>query len=176
MADPKRKISVETASKLSASDIQELGDAAIATIEDGGGFGWLVPPPQNVLENYWKGVMLIPERALILGRIDGVIGASCQIVRPPRNNEAQRFSCTLTTFFVVPWARGHGLAPLMLDEAEAFAKSEGFKVINLDVRATQTPAIQRYEAAGYKRFGSHPKYARVGEEDVPGYYYFKEIK
>ena len=175
MTKQKRKISVETVSKLAASDTQELCDAAIATINDGGGFGWLTPPPRNVLENYWRGVMLIPERALIVGRIDGVIGASCQIVRPPRNNEAQRFSCALTTFFVVPWARGHGLASLMLDEAEAFAKSEGFKVINLDVRATQTPAIARYEAAGYQRFGSHPKYARVGDDYVPGYYYFKEI-
>ena len=176
MTKKTRKISVETASKLVASDVQELCDAAIATIEDGGGFGWLVPPPRQVLENYWQGVMLIPDRALILGRLDGVIAASCQIVRPPSNNEAQKFSCVLTTFFVAPWARGHGLAPLMLDEAEALSKSEGFKVINLDVRATQTRAIQRYDAAGYKRFGSHPKYAQVEGNYVPGYYYFKEIK
>ena len=176
MPAQKHKISVETASSLTTSDVQELCDAAIATIEDGGGFGWLTPPPRQVLEKYWQGVMLIPDRGLILGRIDGVIAASCQILRPPSNNEAQRFSCTLTTFFVAPWARGHGLAPLMLGEAEALSKSEGFKLINLDVRASQTRAIQRYEAAGYQRFGSHPKYARVADAYVPGYYYFKEIK
>ena len=177
MTSATRKIvrSVETAKVLSKGDRVELCDAAIETIKQSGGFGWLTVPPRHVLDDYWKGVMLIPERALIIGRIDGVISASCQIVRPPRNNEAQQRSCNLTTFFVAPWARGQGLAPLMLDEAEALARSEGFKVINLDVRATQTRAIQRYEAAGYVRFGTHPKYAFVDGKYVKGYYYFKEI-
>jgi len=177
MAQDNRKpyTTVETVKTLSAGDMVELCDAAVETIEQGGGFGWLTPPPRNVLEDYWKGVMLIPERELIIGRIDGVISASCQIVRPPRNNEAQRLTCNLTTFFVAPWARGEGLAPLMLDEVEALSRTEGFKVINLDVRATQTRAIQRYEAAGYVRFGEHPKYAYVDGEYVTGYYYYKEI-
>ena len=166
---------VETIRNLSKSDLYELCDATEAAIIDGGGFGWLTMPSRNTLEDYWRGVMLISDRELIIGRIDGVIGASCQIVRPPGNNEAQKFACTLTTFFVTPWARGHGLAPSMLDEVEAFSKSEGFKVINLDVRSTQKQAIKRYESAGYKRFGEHSKYAFVDEKYVTGYYYFKEI-
>jgi ribosomal protein S18 acetylase RimI-like enzyme len=64
----------------------------------------------------------------------------------------------------------------MLDEAEAFSRSEGFKVINLDVRATQQRAIQRYEAAGYIRFGEHPKYAYINDEYATGYYYYKDIQ
>ena len=119
---------------------------------------------------------MIPELELVVGRIDAVVASSCQIVRPPRNNEAQRFACNLTTFFVAPWARGNGLAPLMLEEAEALARTEGFKMINLDVRATQSDAIRRYEAAGYIRFGTHPKYALVQGEYVPGYYYYKEVE
>ena len=51
-------------------------------------------------------------------RLDKVIAGSCQIVCPPRNNEAQAFR-NLTTFFVAPWARGHGLAALLIGEAEA---------------------------------------------------------
>ena len=177
MAQDNRKpiTAVETVKTLSAADIIELCDAAIEAIESGGGFGWITPPPRNILEDYWKGVMLIPERELIIGRIDGVIAASCQIVRPPRNNEAQKLTCTLTTFFVVPWARGKGLAPLMLDEAEAFSRSEGFKVINLDVRSTQERAIQRYEAAGYIRFGEHPNYAYINGSYATVYYYYKEV-
>lgn len=177
MAQDNRKpiTAVETVKTLSTADVIELCDAAIETIESGGGFGWITPPPRNILEDYWKGVMLIPERELIVGRIDGVIGASCQIVRPPRNNEAQKLTCSLTTFFVAPWARGQGLAPLMLDEAEAFSRSEGFKIINLDVRATQKRAIQRYEAAGYIRFGEHPKYAYINGQYTTGYYYYKEV-
>jgi len=167
--------SVETITSIANGDLHELCDATEAAIEDGGGFGWLSSPGRKRLEDYWKGVLLIPERVLILGRIDGVVASSCQIVRPPRNNEAQRFMCHLTTFFVAPWARGHGLAPMMLDEAEAFSRSEGFRMINLDVRATQDSAIRRYEAAGYVKFGTNPKYALVGDEFIPGYYYYKEI-
>jgi ribosomal protein S18 acetylase RimI-like enzyme len=168
--------SVETVTVLENGDLHELCDATEVAIEDGGGFGWLKPPARKVLEDYWRGVMLIPERVLIIGRIDGVVAASCQIVRPPKNNEAQRFACQLTTFFVAPWARGHGLAPGMLEEAEAFSRSEGYKMITLDVRSTQESAIRRYEGAGFIRFGTNPKYAYVNGKDIPGYYYYKEVK
>ena len=104
------KISVETVDQLTERDINELSDAAEAAILSGGGFGWLLPPPKSVMEDYWRGVQMIPDRHLIIARLDKVIAGSCQITRPPKNNEAQKFSCQLTTFFVAPWARGHGLA------------------------------------------------------------------
>lgn len=178
---PRRpKVTVETVGKttggLSNGDLQELCDATESAIESDGGFGWLAIPGRKILQDYWNGVLLIPERELIIGRIDGVVASSCQLLRPARNNEAQRFACNLTTLFVAPWARGLGLAPLMLGEAEAFARTEGFRVINLDVRATQASAIHRYEAAGYNRIGTHPKYAFVGDGFVTGYYYYKDIK
>jgi ribosomal protein S18 acetylase RimI-like enzyme len=118
---------------------------------------------------------MIPERHLIIARLDKVIAGSCQIVRPPRNNEAQQFSCQLTTFFVAPWARGHGLAQMIVAEAEALAKSQGFLMINLDVRATQERAIQSFEARGFSRYATNPFYAKVDEVYVPGFYYQKEL-
>ena len=36
--------------------------------------------------------------------------------------------------------------PRFIGEAEALAKSKGFTMINLDVRATQTRAIQSFDA------------------------------
>ncbi|HBP60805.1 MAG TPA: hypothetical protein DD668_14600 [Alphaproteobacteria bacterium] len=68
---------------------------------------------------------MIPERHLVVARLDKVIAGSCQIVCPPRNNEAQAFSCNLTTFFVAPWARGHGLATLIVSEAESAGQVQG---------------------------------------------------
>jgi ribosomal protein S18 acetylase RimI-like enzyme len=118
---------------------------------------------------------MIPERHLIIARLDKVIAGSCQIVRPPRNNEAQQFSCQLTTFFVAPWARGHGLAQMIVAEAEALAKSQGFLMINLDVRATQERAIQSFEARGFSRYATNPFYAKVDDAYVPGFYYQKEL-
>ena len=170
------KVSIETVERLSTGDLHELCDAAEEAIKSGGGFGWLTPPPKSVMEDYWRGVLMIPERYLIVARLDKVIAGSCQILRPPRNNEAQGFTCQLTTFFVAPWARGHGLAHLIVAEAEALAKSEGFSMINLDVRATQDRAIQSFEARGFTNYATNPFYARVDGEYVPGLYYHKELK
>lgn len=175
MRDHVAKLSVETADKLTTRDVHELCDAAEEAILAGGGFGWLLPPPKSVMEDYWRGVQMIPERHLIVARLDKVIAGSCQIVRPSRNNEAQKFLCQLTTFFVAPWGRGHGLAQLIVAEAEALAKSEGFTMINLDVRATQERAIQSFEARGFIRYATNSFYARVGDDFVPGFYYQKEL-
>jgi ribosomal protein S18 acetylase RimI-like enzyme len=169
------KLSVETVDQLTERDIHELSDAAEAAILAGGGFGWLLPPPKSVMEDYWRGVQMIPDRHLILARLDKVIAGSCQILRPPKNNEAQKFSCQLTTFFVAPWARGHGLAQMIVAEAEALAKSEGFLMINLDVRATQDRAIQSFQARNFKRYATNDHYAKVDGAYVPGYYYHKEL-
>ena len=168
-------VTVETASELAANDLSELCDATEEAILAGGGFGWLAPPPRSVLEDYWRGVLLIPERYLIIGALDKVIAGSCQIVKPPRNNEAQSRSCQLTTFFLAPWARGYGLADRLVSEAEDLAKSLGFDVLNLDVRATQDRAIQSFENRGYVRFGEHPHYALVDGDYIPGYYFTKQL-
>ena len=175
LRDHVAKPSVETVEKLSERDVHELSDAAESAIEAGGGFGWLMPPPKSVMEDYWRGVKMIPDRHLIVGRLDKVIAGSCQIIRPPKNNEAQKFVCQLTTFFVAPWGRGHGLAQMIVAEAEALAKSEGFLMINLDVRATQDRAIQSFEARHFKRYATNDYYAKVDGTFVPGYYYHKEL-
>lgn len=175
MRDHVAKLSVETADRLTKRDVHELCDSAEAAVLSGGGFGWLLPPPKSVMEDYWRGVQMIPERHLIIARLDKVIAGSCQIVRPPRNNEAQKFLCQLTTFFVAPWARGHGLAQMIVAEAEALAKSQGFLMINLDVRATQERAIQSFEARGFKRYATNPFYAKVDGSYVTGFYYQKEL-
>ena len=167
--------SVDMADQLSDDDIAELVDATETAIVDGGGFGWLKPPPQGVLERFWRGVLLVPERNLFIGRLDGRVAGSAQLIRPAKNNEAQAFAATITTNFVSPWARGHGMARALLEEAEQEARSRNFKAINLSVRETQGAALSLYETLGFKRWGSHPKYALVDGKTVAGHYYCKEI-
>jgi ribosomal protein S18 acetylase RimI-like enzyme len=169
------EIAVERVQQLSARDLEDLCDAAELAIKDGGGFGWLRPPPRQVMENYWRGVLLVPERQLFVGRLDGTIAGSAQMMRPPRNNEAQAHACHLTTNFVAPWARGHGLARALTEAVAAAAREAGHAVLNLDVRATQARAIEVYEGLGFVRFGSHPRYARVNGTWVAGHYYYKVL-
>jgi ribosomal protein S18 acetylase RimI-like enzyme len=167
--------SVDMADQLSDDDIAELVDATETAIVDGGGFGWLKPPPQGVLERFWRGVLLVPERNLFIGRLDGRVAGSAQLIRPAKNNEAQAFAATITTNFVSPWARGHGLARDLTVAVEDEARNQGFRILTLDVRESQTAAIQLYESLGYERWGTNPNYATVGGKIISGGYYSKRL-
>ncbi len=169
------KVWVEHLTQYSRTDLDDLCEATESAIVEGGGFGWLKPPPRRILENYWRGVLLIPERRLVVGRLDGVIAGSAQLSRAPRNNEAQAFAGTITAAFVAPWARGHGLGRGMIGEIERLAREMGLAVLNLDLRDTQRAAIGLYESMGYRRWGTHPVYALVDGKVVPGHYYYKRL-
>jgi ribosomal protein S18 acetylase RimI-like enzyme len=175
MAETETLIRIEQVGALKGADRHDLCDAAEAAILDGGGFGWLKPPPRHVLEAFWQGVLLVPERSLFVGRLDEIIGGSAQLVRPTRNNEAQAHAATLTGAFVAPWARGHGMARGLVLAVEQAAHAEGFAIVNLDVRETQRAAIALYERLGYQRWGTHPYYAHVGGHWITGHFYSKVI-
>jgi ribosomal protein S18 acetylase RimI-like enzyme len=166
-------VAIHKATKLTAPEINELCDAAEAAIKDGGGFGWLTPPPREAQEKYWRGVLLVPERELYVARLDDVVCGSAQLQRPPRNNEAQAFAGQLTTSFVAPWARGHGLARGLVMAVERGARAASFKMLTLDLRVTQTAAIHLYEALGFVRWGTNPRYALVDGKFIAGHYYQK---
>jgi ribosomal protein S18 acetylase RimI-like enzyme len=169
------QLAVDRAGALSDDELDQLCEAAAAAIIEGGGFGWVRPQPRAVLETHFRGVLLVPERALFLARLDGVVVGSAQLIRPPRNNEAQAFAATLAHAFVAPYARGHGLARLLVTRAEAYAAATGVKVLNLDLRETQTAAIALYEGLGYRCWGTHPAYAMVNGQAVAGRAYFKQL-
>ena len=171
----KYNINAEICKSLDKVDLQELCDATEEAILGGGGFGWISPPSFKTLQNYWKGVLLIPERVLIVGKLDNVIAGSVQLIKPAKNNEAQSHSCILSTFFFAPWARGFGLAKEVFRKAETKAKQDGFKVMNLEVRETQSRAIQLYEQAGFIKSGVNPKSVFINGKYITGFYYYKEL-
>jgi ribosomal protein S18 acetylase RimI-like enzyme len=167
---------VERLTAFRNNDLQDLCEAAEEGIKAGGGFGWLKPPPRNVMESYWRGIMLIPDRQLFVGRLDGTIAGTAQLVRPARNNEAQAHAAQISTHFVAPWARGHGLARAIVVAAETAARTAGVQLVNLDVRETQAAAIQLYQSLGYHHWGTHPRYAQVGDDWVAGQFFWKQLE
>ncbi|MFV3127477.1 GNAT family N-acetyltransferase [Niveispirillum sp. KHB5.9] len=169
-------VAVDKVAELKRSDLYDLCDAADAAIIDGGGFGWVSPPDREVMERYWKGVMAVPERVLFVGRLDGIIAGSAQLIRPTRNNEAQAFACNLTTSFVAPWARGHGMARRLTQAVIDEATNLGFGILNLDVRETQRAAITLYDHMGFTRWGTHPHYARAKGRTIAGHFYYKVLE
>ncbi len=170
------ELNVERITELSEDDLAALCEAADAAIIEGGGFGWVNPPGRQALERYFRGVLLVPERELFIARLNGTPVGSAQLVRPPRNNEAQAFAATLMHSFIAPYARGHGLARLLTQRVEEGARALGYFALNLDVRETQEAAIRLYKSLGYVHWGTHPVYARVRSQTLSGYFFYKLLK
>ncbi len=170
------ELTVDIATDITEHDLADLCEATNAAIIEGGGFGWVQQQDRAMLARHFRGVLLVPERTLFLARIDGIVVGSAQLVRLPRNNEAQAFSAQLTHAYVAPYARGHGLARKMVARVEEHAAAIGIRVLNLDVRETQASAIQLFENLGYVRWGTHPAYARVEGRTVAGHHYYKLIE
>ena len=153
-----------------SGDLNDLCDATEAAIAAGGGFGWVRCPPRESMERYWRGILAAPHRRLFIARLDGVICGATQLTLPTPNNEAQAHSCSLTTTFISPWARGHGLSTKLTLCALHAARDRGIKVANLAVRETQDHALAVYRNLGFVEFGRHPHYAQIDEKPIPGLY------
>ena len=169
------RLSVDEVTSLDSVDILELCEATRLAILAHEGFNWITPPPEKTLESFWKGVITIPERTLIIARMDGQIAGCCQMVRPPKNNEAGAFRGNLETFFLAPWARGHNLAKTMLQKAEEVARAQGCRTMESHMRADQHAAIAICEWIGMTRWGIKARYAMINDVFVPGYYYSKDL-
>tara|TARA_B100001123_G_scaffold399422_1_gene484410 strand:- start:333 stop:860 length:528 start_codon:yes stop_codon:yes gene_type:complete len=172
----KPKIKVETPTTINDTDLADLCDITEQAINAGGGFGWLKTPQRKILIKYWKGTVLIPNRKLIVGRINKAIAGTLQLIFHPKNNEAQQNFANISSHFVAPWARGFGLAKEMIRIAEQKALLFGSDFIHLDIRETQSAAIKLFESQGYKKWGTNPYYAIVGGKNLKGYYFYKKIK
>ena len=72
IANPKEKIiiKVEQLKSLSNLDLADLCNITEQAIKAGGGFGWLKTPPRQTLNKYWKGLLLVQNRILLVGRAD----------------------------------------------------------------------------------------------------------
>lgn len=167
---------IERITEFRHADLTELVQATEDAIREGIGFNWVVPPGKDILETYWKGVLVVPERVLFAGRLDGTLAGSVQLVKPGPSKETSAFCAALDAHFVAPWARGHGLAKMLLEAAEREARAQGFSVLRLSVRETQTRAIEVYEECGYKCWGTLPFYEFVNAQMIPGRFYYKNIE
>lgn len=164
--------------RLKALELEDLHNLCAATeeaIADGIGFNWITPPTRQTLEAYWRGVLIVPERVLIGAWLDGSLSGAIQVVKPSRSKETSYFAAQIEAHFVAPWARGHGLAVRLLEQAEREAALEGFTVIRLSVRETQEAAIRLYEEHGYIKWGVLPCHEFVSGQMIAGHYFHKTL-
>ena len=169
-------ITVEKTTIFRKGEIEELTAATMDAIKEGIGFGWINPPPKNKVKDYWKGVLLVPNRWLFLGRYKGLIAGSLQVVTFSSTNEASMFRVFIENHFVATWARGHGLAKLLIEEAEKECIIHNFSHVLLDVRETQNRAIRLYEQMGYNLWGQLPVYHKLANDVmVSGKFFYKYL-
>lgn len=174
-------ILIEKINSFKGTDLTDLCDATESTLSDDAlsfniGLGRVDTQAREHLEAYWKGVVLVPERELIIGRLDGMIAASIQLVKSSPNDQTSAFSATVDNHFVAPWARGFGLAKELLKAAENEALNAEISVLKLSVRSNLKTAIKLYEASGYKRWGTLTKYEKIDGKFISGYFYCKDIE
>jgi ribosomal protein S18 acetylase RimI-like enzyme len=169
-------VTVQAITRFRRSDLEDICQATEDAIRDGIGFNWQLPPAREMLEAYWKGVLLVPERELIVGKLDETIVAAIQLFKPSFSRQTTSFIATIETHFVAPWARGHGLAKDLLRAAERSAIRQGYTVLRLDVRASQKAAIQLYESCDYRCWGILDEYEVVGGAMVPGHFFVKDLR
>lgn len=174
-AKEEMSIKIENLKFISDLDLADLCNITEQAIKAGGGFGWLKTPPRETLKKYWKGMVVVQNRILIAGRLNGAIAGALQLGLQPLNNEAQKNIININSHFVAPWARGYGLAKNMIDEAEIVAKKNEATCLQLDIRETQEAAIQLFISKGYIRWGENPNYAVVDGEIIKGLYFYKKI-
>ena len=175
LAKENMKIGVESLKTISETDLADLCNVTEQAIKAGGGFGWLKIPPVESLKKYWNGIVLIKSNFLVVGRLNGNIAGASQIAFNPPNNEAQKNISKIQTHFVAPWARGYGLAKAMIDLAIEISKENNMKSIQLDIRETQSAAIQLFENKGFVKWGTNPSYAFINGSRIKGYYYYKDL-
>ena len=59
--------------------------------------------------------------------------------------------------------RGKGLAQSLIESAHSFIKEKGIQKVLLEVRQTNTPAINLYQKVGYKQISVRKNYYSDGE-------------
>lgn len=168
-------ISVEKIDHLSGADLSDICQATEDAIIDGIGFNWVSPPMREQMEGYWRGVVMVPDRILLIGRLDGAAAGAIQLIKPSKTRETSAFTVKIESHFVAPWARGHGLAKLLIEEAEREAMKQGYSMVRLSVRETQERALQIYREGGYVEWGQLPYYEMVNGSMVTGHFFYKKL-
>jgi len=179
--EPKKaKIRSEILPNLNSIDLDDLTSASAETMRETMGFnigtqnGALIN--MEKLENYWNGVILVPERILVVGRMEQSIAGALELVKPSSaNKQITPFACWVENFFIAPWARGNGLSDEILGLAERHAKTLGFSLIKISVRETRQSAIKVFEKRGYIKWGTLPRYEYDQGVIVPGFFYYKDL-
>lgn len=105
-----------------------------------------------------------PGGVFLVGYRDGVAVCGGGVKRLPDG------ACEIKRMYVVPSARGQGLARVLLHALEDAARALGYRIVRLDTGPRQPHAQRLYEAEGYRsipNFNDNPVATYFGEKRLP---------
>ena len=117
-------------------------------------------------------IILIENRAYQFCWTEGVFrdclraGYHCQVLAVPNGGAIQGYGVMsaavgeahIFNLCVRPELQGNGLARRILQHLLGVARAEAVKTVFLEVRASNTPALRLYSAAGFCEIGQRPGY------------------
>lgn len=104
-----------------------------------------------------------PSGAFIVGRVDGA-PVCCGGLKRLADG-----TCEIKKMYVVPQARGRGVARTLLHQLEDRARQLGYEVVRLDTGPRQAHARALYEGEGYQaieNFNGNPVATFFGEKHL----------
>ncbi|KAI1854461.1 hypothetical protein JX266_000579 [Neoarthrinium moseri] len=131
--------------------------------------GFRAPLADVEAESYWKSlsakldVTPITVHLFVLSATQSSadVLATVQIFTIPKITHRHR--AEIAKLLVHPSARRKGIATILMDFVEEFARDElGTEMLTLDT-ASETPAMAFYERSGWKQWGTCPEYAEYAD-------------
>ena len=116
-------------------------------------------------ENSSDGVMLIAKEN------EEIVGTASLTRYPRRMSHRGDFSVSVIREH---WNKGIGRE--LAEQIIAFAKTNNFEIIDLQVRSDNRAAIHLYEKLGFEKIGTHPFFFKIDGQNVPFDYMCLKIK
>ncbi|MFD1887226.1 GNAT family N-acetyltransferase [Paenibacillus wenxiniae] len=149
--------------------LSAFAEMLIAVVHDGASIGFLPPVSVAKAEQYWRSV---PDEDVIvlIAEIDGQLAGTVQIHLCNKPNGMHR--AEIAKLMVHPSFRRRGIARLLMDQAEQYAREKERILLVLDTRDGD-PSNTLYRSLGYIQAGQIPHFAisAIGGLDATNLYY-----
>ncbi|RKI27264.1 N-acetyltransferase [Corallococcus sp. AB004] len=168
-------ISIRRLEQATPEEREALAEVLIDSVDGGASVGFLPPLSRDAAGEYWRGVLaaLGPGLVLWVAEVDGRIDGTVQLAPSLRPNGLHR--AEVQKLLVHSRARGQGLASLLLQEIEQYARDAGRTLLVLDTLAG-SKAESVYQHFQWQRAGEIPDWARHTDGELhPTVLYFKRL-
>jgi GNAT superfamily N-acetyltransferase len=138
--------------------IGELADVLADCVEGGASVSFMLPYSRNDAEEFFQKVIASiarGETVLVAAKLDGRIVGTVQLGLDMPPNQPHRGD--IKKLLVHRAARKHGLGAMLMERAEAEAKTRGRTLLVLDTAGAEAERL--YVRTGWQRVGVVPDYA-----------------